>query len=165
MKNFLKYNLLICAILITISCEKKEPEVEYIPTWPMTGEWWATYKNEDGTPVTNYEGYSRIYTFNTSSNTTDSIWVTDGGSFEDFQIKVPINLNSRTFAITNGEDIISGNDASIYNGKVIELPDGDSIYMEVEWNFDEGNYYIISGRRVKGFGYDTGGSYEDDYGK
>lgn len=169
MKTKILYITLSIFALVFFSCEKDEPEVEYISTWPVSGEWWVTYKFDyDGTVDDWYGvGYTRLLTFNTASNTGDSIWITDNGNFWQFQVKVPVNMGTKTFAINEGADIVWEDPTTITNGKVIELPDGDSIYMEIEWASDPGTIYICSGRRVKGFGYDTDyqGSYEEDYGK
>lgn len=165
MKKIALYISLI--LFVAYGCELKEPEVDYSPTWPVNGEWWVTYKVDVGGELVDIYswGYTRLLTFNTAANTTDSIWVTDNGNFWTFQVKAGVDVPSRTFAVTAGNEIFYDDATTITNGKVIERPDGDSIYMEIEWASDPGTIYVTSGRRVKGFLDNSGQtSYDADYG-
>jgi hypothetical protein len=165
-KYFLLY--LILAALV-VSCETlPDPEYEYSVVWPVSGEWWVTYKFDDGTGnIDDWYGvgYTRLLTYNTAANTTDSIWITDNYNFWQFKVKAGLNLNQKTFAVDNGTDLISDDPTTISNGRVIEREDGDSIYMEIVWASDPTTTYICSGRRVKGFlDANEQDGYEVDYG-
>ncbi len=149
------------------ACELEDPEVDHSPTWPLNGEWWVTYRVDVGGELVDiYDwGYTRLLTFNTAATTADSIWITDQGNFWTFQVKAGINLQAKSFSVTEGTEIVYDDATTIQNGQVVEMAGGDSIYMEIEWESDPGTIYVCSGRRVKGFLDNSGGtSYEADYG-
>ena len=169
--KILKYMLILTGLIFAMPGCETYPEFEQdnSVTYPVNGEWWVTYKYDDGTGNVDDHygaGYTILYTYNTSSNAKDKIWIDDQGNFWDFKVKADLDLNSRTFNIAEGEDITYNDTTTILNGQVIELEDGDSIYMEIEWASDPGVIYVCSGRRVKGFTKNGKGSksYEADYG-
>lgn len=159
---------LIIGLLSLSSCSKlydwnqpKEKGIEYSVIWPMSGEWFVTYKLEDGTDVLG--GYTKLFTFNTASESTSEFWITDHESgspnFWDFRAKCPINLGTTTFG---SNDLIQNESyeikMKITEGKII-LKGGfslsnvvtDSIYMKLEFSDDPGTIYIASGVRRTGF--------------
>jgi hypothetical protein len=160
----MKKSILYISALLFIfsSCDTlPEPEMEVAATYPVSGDWWVTYKFDDGSGVIDDYygvGYTQLQTMNTAANTKDSIWIDDSGHFWDFKVRSGLDLTSKTFGVVAGSDLQHDDDTSITNGQVIQLVDGDSIYMEIEWASDPGTIYQCSGRRVKG-----GASYEDDY--
>jgi hypothetical protein len=160
MKKIIVY--IFSLVFILSACDTlPDPEVKTAPTYPVSGEWWVTYKFDDGSGVLDDYygvGYTHLQTMNTAANTKDTIWITDNGNFWDFKVKAALNLPAKTFEITSGNDIQFGDDTSIRNGLVVSRVDGDSIYMEIEWASDPGTIYQCSGRRFRG-----GASYEEDY--
>jgi hypothetical protein len=163
------YLLYLILVALVISCETlPDPEYEYSPVYPVSGEWWVTYKFDYGGVVDDWYGvgYTRLLTYNTAANTADSIWITDNGNFWDFKIKCGVNVPARTFSVADAYDMIWDDPTTITNGEVIEREDGDSIYMEIVWASDPTTTYICSGRRVKGFlDADEHDGYEVDYGE
>ncbi len=162
------YILYLILVALVISCETlPDPEYEYSSIWPVSGEWWVTYKFDFGSGLDDWYGvgYTRLQTFNTSANTADSVWITDDGNFWTYKVKAGLNLTQKSFAVDDGTDLMYDDGTTITNGQIIERADGDSIYMEIEWESDPGTIYICSGRRVKGF-LDANGhdGYELDYG-
>ena len=162
------YLLYLILVALVISCETlPDPEYEHSTIWPVSGEWWVTYKFDFGSGLDDWYGvgYTRLQTFNTSANNADSVWITDDGHFWDYKVKAGLNMGQKTFAVDQGIDLIWDDTTSISNGQIIERVDGDSIYMEIVWASDPTTTYICSGRRVKGFldaeGHD---GYELDYG-
>lgn len=161
-------------LLITgfVSCETMDDfEVEYSPTWPVSGEWWVTWEFDDGSgDVDDYYGvgHVRLLTYGDAANNGDSLWVWDYGEFWDFKVKTGVNVSSKSFSVTAGHDVVWDIGVNVLNGLVIEREDGDSIYAEIAFEDDATPYettFIVSGRRVKGFLDGTGGtSYDADYG-
>jgi hypothetical protein len=151
------------------ACEKDEPEVKYTATYPVSGEWWVTYqvRNAEGQLEDAGGGYYPLLTFNTASNTSDSIWVSDAGSFWEYQVKAGLDLPNRAFTVDEGQNVSYDSKVRIANGKVF-LNKGrstsgvvtDSLYVEVsfedETDADDNptpyaTTYIVSGHRRTGF--------------
>ena len=139
-----------------MSCDKmKDPVVDYVNLGKtLPGEWWVTY-TVDGVDK---GGHSVLTTFNTADNTSTDMWITDNGNFWQFQVKVNADVNSNSFSVIKGVDIVWDDSTSVSNGKI--FIDGgitkagnvaDSIYMEIEWASDPGTIYVCSGVRRTGF--------------
>jgi hypothetical protein len=158
--------IFILALLAACSltaCERDEPEVKYTATYPVSGEWWVTYKVETSPGVFEdiYEvGYTELLTFNTASNTADSIWVSDEGHFWDFKVKSGLNMSNYSFAVADQKSVVPDYDikVNITEGKVLQgvglSRSGvktDSIYFKVQFEDDPDNTYIVSGHRRTGF--------------
>ena len=171
MKKFRFQILIILLITGFVSCETMDDfEVEYSPAWPVSGEWWVTWEFDDGTgDVSDHYGvgHVRFLTYGDVDNTGDSLWAWDYGEFWDIKVKTGLNVTSRTFSVSEGQNVAYDSKVTLQNGLVIEREDGDSIYMEIGFDDDATPYsttYIVSGRRVKGFLDGTGStSYEADY--
>ena len=162
MKNIYIITLFL-ALALTTACEKEDPEIQNTATYPVSGEWWVNYQVRDaqGQLEDVGGGYQQFLTFNTSSNRADSIWVSDAAHFWDFQVKAGLNLENRTFAVNEGQNVSYNSKVRINNGKVL-LGQGrstsgvvtDSLYLEASFDDDEepfGITYIISGHRRTGF--------------
>lgn len=161
--------LVVLVLLGTLaSCEKDAPEVDYTATYPVSGEWWVTYKVETSPGVFEdiyHVGYTPLLTYNTAANKPTEIWVDDHGNFWDFKVKSGLNMPDLSFAVTDAENTSVdskgkpyGNKATISNGKVIKdaglsrsKVKTDSIYFEVEFSDDPGTVYHVSGHRRTGF--------------
>lgn len=150
--------------------QPEEPEIEYSAVWPMSGEWYVTYKFDDG--AGNIDdwygvGYVPLFTYNTADESKTEFWISgnmDAANFWSYCVKSSLNLETLTF---NGSELVSTGDwegapydikVNITNGKVIE--DGgtsksgvvvDSIYFEIEFEDDPGRIYQCSGHRRTGF--------------
>ncbi|WP_439879665.1 lipid-binding protein [Pontibacter sp. MBLB2868] len=143
------------------ACEKDAPEVKYTATYPVSGEWWVTYKVETDPGVfedVEKAGYTPLLTYNTAANKSDAIWVDDQGNFRDFKIKSGLDVASRSFSVKDAINTASDNNVSITEGKVIK--DGgvsktkiktDSIYFKAEFSDEPGTIYHVSGHRRTGF--------------
>lgn len=179
MKARLIYILMLIGIVF--ACETlPDPEIEYSPIYPLSGEWWVTYELDLGGTVDDHfgVGHVRLLTYNTAANTPDEMWINDGANFWDFVVKAPITaIGERSFGGDTLDNQSYESRVLVQNGRVIERPDGDSIYFEVKFDDDADwlqdppedspyhNTYIVSGRRVKGFLDGSGNtSYEADYG-
>ena len=158
MKKIIKYILSIAVIVAFTACQE-DLEIGGTATEAMSGDWWVQMGVSDGAGgiATNY-GYSELSTFNTASNSTSQMWLSDHGTFWDYQVKVNINLENMTFTVTDGEDIVHDDNTTIAIGKILPgaatTPSGvaaDSIYFEVEWASDPGNVYVGSGYRYTGW--------------
>lgn len=167
-KHFAYITLVFVLGLGLAACEPEGPDMEYSPVWPVSGEWWVTYEFDDGTGNIDDHygvGHTRLLTYNDADDAGDSIWVNDNENFWEFIVKAGVNVEAKTFSVTEGKDLVWDDNTTITKGQVFELEGGDSIYMEIVWASDPTTTYIVSGRRVKGF-IDASGStsYEADYG-
>lgn len=132
----------------------------------MSNEWWVHLLVEDGSG--GYEdiyqqGYFRFLTSNTASNKADSIFVDDFGDVAELRAKVAVDAASLTFG--NGSEPVleryTDGSVIINNGKIFPnqglSTSGvkvDSIYFEVEFDWDPGTTYIIAGHGRTGFAED-----------
>lgn len=181
MKRIIYISFIVLTIVLSWSCEAiydwnepKEPSTEYSSAYPLAGEWYVTYKFDDGSGVIDDYygvGYVRLWTTNTAANDGKEMWISDGGntgygdaSFWGYSVKTPINTAAKTFSGTDLESSVDDAGVpyevviNIENGKVIV--DGglstsgvvvDSIYFEIEFSDDPGTIYHCSGTRRTGF--------------
>jgi hypothetical protein len=164
MKRHYNLILMILTVLVLGSCEQDEPEVKTTKAYPMTGEWWVQVYADDG--AGNLEdasgGYIALLTFNTASDGTDSLWITDVGNFWDFQVKAGMNYSGRSFATDEAVNFnYDDSFVKITNGKIIEggglstsKVKTDSIYFEAAFSDDSEPYatkYVFRGVRRTGF--------------
>ena len=157
--NMKKILIILSGLILSLyGCQKYDnPVVTYAPTFPISGEWWATLKDASGNVLV---GYKKLETFNTASNRPDSIWVDDLGNLWNFKVKVGCNVPSKSFAssdsvmnlyypinvkITEGVVVLKG-------GKTKGGNVSDSIYMKIGFtDGPSGTVYIVSGVRRTGF--------------
>ncbi|PRY08994.1 lipid-binding putative hydrolase [Pontibacter ummariensis] len=155
------------------SCEKEDPEVTYTATYPVSGEWWVTYKVETSPGVfedVEHVGYTPLLTYNTAANTASQIWVDDRGNFKNYKVRSGLDMSKLSFAVNEAVNTALDEDAKPVDGNVT-IQDGkvfigsglsrskvktDSIYFRVEFSDDPGTTYHVSGHRRTGFP-------EDDY--
>jgi len=157
----------VTAALVTASC-KQEYENWYSAAYELSGEWVVTYDgvDEDGN-VTEEDpwglGHFQLLTYNTAANSADTMWIDDDYNSWEFKVKTGINVNAKTFSVTEGEDLYNGALVTITNGKILPgaatTPTGspaDSIVFTVVFDDDPyvGTYWDairISGYRKTGF--------------
>lgn len=174
MKNNYKYLILFTLAFFIWSCDKKDDFVnENSKTVEVAGDWFVQHNHNVYGIDPFGKGFINAMTFNTSSDVSDSIWLTDDGHFWDYKVKVPCNVTDLTFG---GSDTVvnavSGYPIKVVvrNGKIMKSvskqPSGfvaDSIYYEI-WFEDlagskdlANNVYlatdtiIVSGFRRTGF--------------
>lgn len=129
MKNF-KIILLLLVILGIYSCETyKDPETEYSPIYPLSGQWYVQVYDANVDTLLSPISYT-MYTYNTASNTSDSMWVyipeiTKKPSLfklcGEFRSKVACRVSDKSFGTTS---LVSNNldltkSIKIDNGSVI----------------------------------------------
>lgn len=139
-----------------VSCETMpDPEVEYSPVFPLSGEYIVSLYTSD----TLYDyGYS-LRTYNVSSNRADSLWIRLFNSSEPFGVltKTGCDVKALSFSIENGVNFDSP--ITIHEGKVIlkgasVKPSGvqpDSFYMRYTY---DGIEWIAAGYRRTGWPQD-----------
>jgi len=103
-----------------------------------------------------------VFTYNTSADDADSIWITDNKNFWQFTMKIPCNVSNRTFSCEEMDyDAVGTGKAIITNGKVLPgaaknlhgMPN-DSIVFDISFDDDTPAYssiYRLSGQRYTGF--------------
>jgi len=153
----------IIMVVILSSCTKK-PDIEYTPTYKMSGEWFIRYFSGT-TPATSYH---KIITYNTADPSGGQIWV-DALNFQafpskpfkgNFKGKFDVDYPNLAFkAVSNiPNDANTGKTIKVLEGKV--LPGAgksktgvtvDSIFMKLEFSEEPGTVYDIAGHQRTGF--------------
>lgn len=167
MKNYILFIAFIAFIFS--SCDKKaEYENEMSAVVDVAGEWFVTYDHDVYGADPFGAGHTAIVTYNTADNASDEMWVSDLGNFWWYTVKVPVNLDTKTFGST--DTIVSVypdyaikclvENGQIFEGTVTHLPSGavtDSIYFEIYFEDlagatgIDGDRLIVSGYRRTGF--------------
>jgi hypothetical protein len=141
------YSILITVLMLSmIACDTmKEPKEEYSPTFPLSGEWWVTYKIDGKDSL--LLGHSKLLVSNTSANVSTEILLNTSNRLFGFAFKSSSDIGAKTFSVTNSVNLTDSsvfklpvyfNSFSIENGKVL-LDAGhsltgivtDSIYFEL----------------------------------
>lgn len=174
--------LTVLALGVFASCnEKLKNPIEKTATVDLAGQWYVIYNciDAEGKVIEGFEdfngGYTLALTFNVTSNSKDSIWVSDTKEMNllGYQVKVPCNLGGLTFGVDKelaniyGPSQYIGDKAIIKNGKILKgkatTPSGmpaDSIYFELKliddviaasYGYDA---YQVTGYRYTGFAAD-----------
>ena len=159
------YLFCLPVMLLVASCTKQIPDYGATSTVKMANGWWVVL-SLGGAPQT-----SQVFmtTYNTSANTTDSLWIDDLKNGYGFKCKAKIDYTNMTFAATNSaNDYYVGTPAfpatvSITGGKVLAKAGHsksgvatDSIYMKVVFSDDPTDTWEIAGTARTGL-------IEDDY--
>jgi hypothetical protein len=143
------------------SCEN-EIEPGQNALMKMSNEWWGQIYVPDGNGGLTDAGYGyqHFLTSNTSSGTSDSLFVDDFDNFFELKAKVACDINTLTFT-TNGTPVrerYTDGTVIIENGKIIingaKSATGvtvDSLYFEAEFDWDPGQVYIVAGHARTGF--------------
>jgi len=150
------------AMVTFLSCSKK-PDTGGTATQNMANEWWVVLYNGT-TAETNH---AHIYTYNTSANTNNELWVDDGGHVWDFKVKASADLSAMTFAANQVKSVVPGYDikVNITEGKILKDAGRsktgnvtDSIFMKISFEDDPvpGTVYTLRGHARTRFS-------EDDY--
>lgn len=133
--------IVLAIILMGFSACQKDSEVELGPVYPMCGEWYVTAKYYDADGNEYLDDYFLLTTSNTASYSASELLITDNANWWNFKVKSALNLEGKSFNVSNTPNLVSGYEeliVSVSNGKV--LLDGgistggnvsDSIYMEV----------------------------------
>ena len=153
--NLLKILLSIMLISGFVACDEGgDPDPGATATVELAGDWFVQ---------TFYQGdlvldYVQIASFNTAANTSTEMWLDDNGHIWPFKVKVPIDLNSKSFSGASLTDEYNGITVNITNGIVVK--DGatttggntsDSISFDIEFSDDPGFTYHIEGYKRTGF--------------
>lgn len=164
----MKKILLIVSVALTFgltSCDKdQDPGGNHL--MKMSNEWWVQLLVEDGSG--GYEdvyhlGYFQFLTSNTASPTADSIFVDDFGAIAELKAKVAANPQTLTFGngttpvrerYTDGEVIVNNGVVLPNLGHSASGVQVDSIFFEVEFDWDPGQKYIIAGHGRTGLNED-----------
>ena len=151
-----------CIIFLT-SCEK-DVDAGGTAVMKMAGDWWVTVDVIwEGENIGDAYGLEHIqmFTYNTAANKSTEMWLEDDHNFWAFKIKVDVQYEERTFSTAGFVDNREyESKVKIFDGKILagaaKTPSGmpaDSIYFKVKFDddYDEIDYYIISGFRRSGF--------------
>lgn len=154
MKN--KFLILIALFSLGLaSCDLgDDPVIEGTATQAVAGEWWTTF-SQGGQDLT---GYQQITTSNTAANVPTEFLITDNAHQWDYKVKVPLNLDARTFGGTGLANLAYPITVNVTNGKILPgaaISTGgnvtDSIYFDLEFSDDPGVIYNVAGYRRTGF--------------
>lgn len=153
MKRLMKYMLMIVVAFIATSCSKDE--IPMTSTVDLAGEWMVTVEAEGGFSY----GPVMFITYNTSANDGKEIWLDDLSNFWGTKVKVPCDVNAKTFGSTTPADNQDYDPitVTVTNGKVIfggtKTPSGavaDAIEFQIEYSDDPGTVYTAHGYRRTG---------------
>ena len=151
MKKVLYLATMLLCMAIT-SCQKED--IGGTATESLAGDWYVE-ASVDGNVI---YGPFHLFTYNTSSNNPNEIWVDDLGNFYTFKVKATGDVNGLTISAAsvqnqNGDDIT----VSITNGKILKNggvqnngSPADLITMDVEYSDDPGTIYHLEGVRYSG---------------
>ncbi|HEY5328226.1 MAG TPA: lipid-binding protein [Mucilaginibacter sp.] len=165
-RNIYLYALLAITLVLAFGSCKKDPKVGGTSTQSLAGEWWVKLDNGKDATGDFGPGYYNFSTYNTASNTRDTIWVDDDNnakSFWDIKGKVTCNVSNGTFSATNVANQDYTSTFTITNGVV--LPNAahapgsgdktDSIYCKISFSDDApGIVHTLSGYKRTGFAQD-----------
>jgi len=154
--------LLLVVAMAFSACETlPKQEVTYSPTFPVSGEYLVRVTDAaDGTQP--YPAIFALRTYNTSSNTKDTVWVKLGGSSSLYKFgllgKVTCNPTAATFSVANGNNLVYSSAFTIIEGKVLlgkaKVPSKavcDSVYVKFTTAKDPTKIYVAKGHRRTGF--------------
>lgn len=166
MKKYILYITFISFLFA--ACDKKDDfENENSKTVDVAGDWFVQHNHHVyGSDPFGF-GITNALTFNTSSDISDSIWLSDEGHAWDYKVKVPCDVAKLTFGgADTAINSVSGYPIKVVvrNGKILKAaslqPSGtmaDSIYYEI-WFEDldaetgiDHDTLIVSGFRRTGF--------------
>jgi hypothetical protein len=164
--------ILFAALIATllVCCTKKQPNYASLQTGntgtvKMANEWWVNVSVK-GNPGNLSPTPFFFTTYNTTSNSPDSLWIDDLGNFWNFKVTAVANYSALTFQVNGAINNYYLDTVVIANGKILPKAGHsragnitDSIYMEAKFSDDNpayGNTYIIAGTARTGFD-------EDDY--
>jgi len=165
--NFLYTLALVLCLGLFSSCEKDD----YVPggtaVETMSGKWTVVYDHSSFGEDPFGVGKTQVYTYNTADNSTEEMWLFDDANFWDYKVKVPINLENKTFGTTDTlTNAVEEYEIKVVvrNGKIIDNgatpPSGqpvDSIYFELWFEDLEGatglpdDTLLVSGYRYTGW--------------
>ena len=141
--KIIKLTLIIGVIILGFTSCKKEYEKKYSATYPISGDWYVTYKYIG----TDYGPYV-LSIYNTAFGGADTVWVDDNTKFWNFKVKAKANVPAKTFEINQGTDVYLNDTTTIINGRIIG---NDSIHFLVFFASDKPDTIIVSGHRKTGF--------------
>jgi hypothetical protein len=151
MKNILtKFIALALFSIPLVSCEMldgldepKDAKIEKTATYPMNGEWWVTYRLDDGTGNLvdagivwgiGEIGHLKALTYNTVENVSNRIWISDvdalsydaSGNFWSYRVVANLDLSSKSFDVDTAANAAYDShgvpyeiQVTVRNGKVI----------------------------------------------
>lgn len=163
------YLLMLCAGFVLASCQKEE--IQGTATEALAGEWVVYIDAVDEAGQVIYEdpygvGASRVFTYNTSANTPDVMFLDDQGWFWEYKCKVNCNTSSLTFSANGANDLYNDISVDVSEGKITvggaTTPSGmpvDAIEFYVTFSDDDyvGALYdklYVHGYRYTGFAAD-----------
>lgn len=166
MKKLILFAFAAIAALSLASCEKIGPEMT--EGVEMAGQWYVQVDGAYNDGSEDWEdpfglGRQIILTYNTSANKATEMFVNDLGSIWDFSVKVSCDPVSKTFSVSDGENISYDCKVTITDGKIVEngttTPSGmPADYIEFYVVFDDDDYIPdyydklkVSGWRYTGF--------------
>lgn len=163
MKKILLFILILPSLVFTACDTMEDPEIEYAPTWPISGEWYVRFETETAPNQWEdvYGSYLKILTYNTAANTKDTVWIDDLNNVWSFKVKCPIVVSNKTFGMADSalnndtaypiKVIVKGGFVSLGTAKSISGVKTDSIYFTIGFSDDPGTAYRLSGHRRTGF--------------
>lgn len=170
MRQNIKLIALFAFMTIAFTSCEEEGYADYDPgqtnVKEVSGEWYVKFL-VDGEDIYGI-GYTLLDTYNTAANSSDTMWINDNMNTWVYKVKVPVNIDAKTFSGNDLESSIDDDDdpvtpnyevtVNISEGKVLKgaatTAAGnvtDSIHFKAVFSDDPGTIYQIAGFKRTGF--------------
>ncbi|MEJ7646258.1 MAG: lipid-binding protein [Chryseolinea sp.] len=161
MKNIKRFLLIIVVAMFALACQE-DLEPGGTKVQDLAGEWWVKYEVETSPGVFDDVGggYYKMMTYNTAAD-AEEIWIDDLEHFWEYKVKAPVDLTSKSFAVSGAVNATYESTVTIESGVVV-IGGGrsvsgvqtDSIHFLASFDDDApsfGTKYRVSGHRRTGF--------------
>lgn len=166
MKHIFKYFLGLL-VLSLVACKKDQPEVEYTPVFPISGEWHTHVFNEDGSNVSTLNPNTQksfslsvvaLSTYNTADNDNDIVWMKFSTKANPFGLLAKVKVDVPSVAILPGEYINTyvNKNITLIEAKIMKNASkqpsnvvADSIFVKYKTAVNDKTYIIKGHRRTQ----------------
>jgi hypothetical protein len=142
--------LIVVALGSMTACKRTLPDFGHTAVVKLANNWWVTPY------ATNYGFFTGgpvfFTTYNSSSNSADSLWLDDLKLGYGFKTEVTANYAKLTFSSTNSPNQYQGDSVTVFNAKVITLGGHsktgvptDSLYFQALFSDDPGDTLTVAG--------------------
>lgn len=152
--------ILLCSSFLITSCDEGgDPNPGGTKTKDFAGDWHIIALEPDGVTPAYGGDYNLFSTYNASSN-DENFWIDDHDSWMEIKTKVQaVDFNKLTFkGQPDADELYTGAKVTVTNGKIMKNAAHsfgdhvvDSIYFEVEFDWDPGVVYKFAGHKRTGF--------------
>ena len=165
MKSIIRSVILLCVFATSfISCETySDPQVDYSPIYPLSGEWRVRITNLSTNALISSTAMYTFGTYNTEENSSTQMWIRTTtnlpSSLGTLKAKIACDVPSLAFSVANGNNLNVTTNAilgtvTITEGKVtlnsVAMPSkvtSDRISFKMTSTKSPGITYLVEGYR------------------